>query len=177
MDGRPFGMASLPKPAAVLVPIVMHADEPTVLLTERASNLRDHSGQIAFPGGKIDAGRSPRRSPPRCARPRRRSGSTGDSCGRSAISTAICRAPAIIVVPAVGAGRRRRFELALNPHEVADAFEVPLAFLMDPANHEIHAREWKGRIRQYYAIPFGDRYIWGVTAGILRNLYVRLYEL
>ena len=53
---------------------------------------------------------------------------------------------------------------------------MPLSFLMDPANHEIHAREWKGRIRQYYAIPFGDRYIWGVTAGILRNLYVRLYE-
>ena len=53
---------------------------------------------------------------------------------------------------------------------------MPLAFLMDPANHEIHAREWKGRIRQYYAIPFRERYIWGVTAGILRNLYVRLYE-
>ena len=66
--------------------------------------------------------------------------------------------------------------LALNPDEVTETFEVPLGFLMDPARHEIHAREWNGRLRRYYAIPFGDRYIWGVTAGIIRNLYERLYR-
>jgi hypothetical protein len=68
------------------------------------------------------------------------------------------------------------FALSLNRAEVADAFEVPLAFLMDPNNHELHVREWKGRIREYDAVPFRERYIWGVTAGILRNLHARLYE-
>ena len=63
----------------------------------------------------------------------------------------------------------------LNPREVTEAFEVPLAFLMAPENHQRHSRDWKGIIRQYYAIPYEDRYIWGVTAGILRNLYERLY--
>jgi 8-oxo-dGTP pyrophosphatase MutT (NUDIX family) len=80
-----------------------------------------------------------------------------------------------LVVPVVGLVRPG-FSLTLNTHEVTEAFEVPLAFLLDPSNHELHAREWRGAIRQYYAIPFGERYIWGVTAGILRNLYVRLYE-
>ena len=68
------------------------------------------------------------------------------------------------------------FTLNLNPHEVTEVFEVPLEFLLNPENHELHARELRGTIREYYAIPFGERYIWGVTAGILRNLCVRLYE-
>ena len=67
------------------------------------------------------------------------------------------------------------FTLALNPAEVDDAFEVPLAFLMQPDNHQRHSRDWKGMRRTFYAMPFGERYIWGVTAGILRNLYERLY--
>ena len=66
--------------------------------------------------------------------------------------------------------------LSLNPFEVAETFEVPLGFLMDPARHEIHQREWNGHLRRYYAIPFGGRYIWGVTAGIIHNLYERLYR-
>jgi 8-oxo-dGTP pyrophosphatase MutT (NUDIX family) len=173
MDGRPFVMPALPKPAAVLVPVVMHADEPTVLFTERASHLRDHSGQIAFPGGKIDAGESPldtalREAEEEVGLDRRLVRPLGYLDSYLASS-------GFVVFPAVGLVTPP-FELALNAHEVADAFEVPLAFLMDPGNHEIHAREWKGRIRQYYAIPFRERYIWGVTAGILRNLYVRLYE-
>ena len=175
MDGRPFVMASLPKPAAVLVPIVMHADEPTVLLTERASNLRDHSGQIAFPAARSTP-TIPRRSTPRCARPTRRSGSTGALVRPLGYLDSYLSSSGYIVFPVVGAGHAALRRSPSTAHEVADAFEVPLSFLMDPANHEIHAREWKGRIRQYYAMPFGDRYIWGVTAGILRNLYVRLYE-
>ena len=67
------------------------------------------------------------------------------------------------------------YTLALNPEEVAAAFEVPLGFLMDGANHQLHEREWKGRLRRYYAMPYGEHYIWGVTAGIVRNLYERLY--
>ena len=68
------------------------------------------------------------------------------------------------------------YRLALNEREVADAFEVPLAFLMDANNHALHSRDWKGIERKYYAMPFGERYIWGVTAGILRNLYERIYQ-
>jgi hypothetical protein len=79
-----------------------------------------------------------------------------------------------LVVPVV-ALVRPGFRLRVNPQEVDHAFEVPLSFLMDEASHELHAREWKGRIRQYYAMPYRDHYIWGVTAGILRNLYERLY--
>ena len=68
------------------------------------------------------------------------------------------------------------FTLAINPHEVDTAFETPLAFLMDEANHEIHEREWSGRKRRYYAMPYEDRYIWGATAGMLRNLWERLFR-
>ena len=173
MDGRPYVIPALPKPAAVLVPVVMHAEGPTVLFTERASHLRDHSGQIAFPGGKVDAGESAldtalREAEEEIGLDRRHVRPLGYLDSYLASS-------GFVVVPAV-ALVTPPFDLALNAHEVADAFEVPLAFLMDAANHEIHAREWKGRIRQYYAMPFGERYIWGVTAGILRNLYVRLYE-
>jgi hypothetical protein len=67
------------------------------------------------------------------------------------------------------------YELVLCQAEVADAFEVPLAFLMDAQNHSLESREWKGVTRRYYAMSFGERYIWGVTAGILRNLYERIY--
>ena len=79
-----------------------------------------------------------------------------------------------LVIPVV-AQVSPSYTLSLNPHEVADTFEVPLGFLMDPAHHELHAREWKGRLRRYYAMPYEGRYIWGVTAGIIRNLYERLY--
>ena len=78
------------------------------------------------------------------------------------------------VVPVVGLVAPG-FTLALNPREVTEAFEVPLDFLMSPDNHARHSREWKGAMRSYYAMPYGERYIWGVTAGIVRRLYERLY--
>src|SRR5690606_37004877 len=80
-----------------------------------------------------------------------------------------------LVIPVVGRVSPS-YTLNINPHEVADVFEVPLSFLMDPAKHELHAREWNGRLRRYYAMPYQGRYIWGVTAGIVRNLYERLYS-
>ena len=174
MDGRPYVMPALPKPAAVLVPVVMHPDEPTVLLTERASHLRDHSGQIAFPGGKIDAD-DPSPLDTALREAEEEIGLDRRHVRHLGYLDSYLSSSGYIVFPAV-AFVSPPLDLTLNTHEVADAFEVPLAFLMDPKNHEIHAREWKGRIRQYYAIPFRERYIWGVTAGILRNLYVRLYE-
>jgi 8-oxo-dGTP pyrophosphatase MutT (NUDIX family) len=160
------------KPAAVLVPVI-DRDEPTVLLTTRTQELASHAGQVAFPGGKID----PKDESPVAAAMRE---------AREEIGLA----PALIeplgyldlyltfsgfrILPTV-ARVRPDFMLQLNPSEVTEAFEVPLCFLMTPANHQRRSREWKGIEREYYAIPFGDRYIWGITAGIVRNLYDRVY--
>jgi 8-oxo-dGTP pyrophosphatase MutT (NUDIX family) len=162
-----------PKPAAVLLPIVQHEEGPTLLLTQRAAGLRTHSAQIALPGGRMD----PHESPVETAL---REAEEEIGLERRFVRTLgfldnYLSATGYLVVPVVGLVRPG-FSLTLNAHEVTEAFEVPLAFLLDPSNHELHAREWRGAIRQYYAIPFGERYIWGVTAGILRNLYVRLYE-
>jgi len=167
-------LAASPKPAAVLVPVVLREEEPTMLLTQRASHLRAHSGQIAFPGGRMDEEDGTplvtalREAEEEIGLDRRFVRAVGYLDPYLASS-------GYMVTPVVGAVEPD-FSLRLNPAEVVDAFEVPLAFLLDPDNHEIHAREWKGGVRQHYAIPFGERYIWGVTAGILRNLYVRLYE-
>jgi 8-oxo-dGTP pyrophosphatase MutT (NUDIX family) len=160
------------RPAAVLIPIVDHP-EPTVLLTQRSPHLADHAGQIAFPGGKIDAtDASPRDAALREAEeevgldrafvdPLGYLGVYGTSFG-------------FRILPTV-ARVRPGFSLRINRSEVDDAFEVPLAFLMNPSNHQLHAREFRGVERTYYAMPFAERYIWGATAGILRVLYERIY--
>ena len=161
------------RPAAVLIAVV-EREQPMVLFTQRTAHLPDHAGQIAFPGGKIDAGDAT----PLAAALRE----AQEEIGLSArfiepigyldlyLTTLGYR-----IVPTV-ARVRPDFSLALNRAEVEDVFEVPLAFLMEAENHQRHSREWKGMTRTYYAIPFGDRYIWGVTAGILRNLYERIYR-
>lgn len=169
----PVQIAS-PKPAAVLVPVIEHEDGASILLTQRASGLRNHSAQIAFPGGRMDPDEA---SPVDTAL---REAEEEIGLDRRFVRVlgfldSYLSATGYLVLPVVGLVTPG-FSLALNPHEVDEAFEVPLAFLLDPDNHELHAREWKGLIRQYYAIPFGHRYIWGVTAGILRNLYVKLYD-
>jgi len=160
------------RPAAVLIPIVEHP-EPTVLLTQRSPHLADHAGQIAFPGGKIEAtDASPREAALREAEeevgldrsfvdPLGYLGVYGTSFG-------------FRILPTV-ARVRPGFSLHINRSEVDDAFEVPLAFLMDPNNHQLHAKEFRGVERTYYAMPFAERYIWGATAGILRVLYERIY--
>ncbi len=160
------------KPAAVLVPVVDRA-EPTVLLTLRTAELASHAGQVAFPGGKID----PTDASPVAAALREAREETG-------------LPPALIepigyldlyltfsgfrILPTV-ARVRPDFTLTLNPREVTETFEVPLQFLMTPGNHQRKVRDWNGMQREYYAIPFENRYIWGITAGILRNLYERVY--
>jgi 8-oxo-dGTP pyrophosphatase MutT (NUDIX family) len=160
-------------PAAVLVPVVARPDGATVLLTRRASHMRSHSGQIAFPGGKVDAqDASPLAAALREAR---------EEIG---LAGALVRPLGFLDPYLTGTGFRilpllsvvsPDYELAINTDEVDVAFEVPLAFLMTPANHQRHQREWQGSLRHYYAMPFGDHYIWGATAGILRNMYERLY--
>ena len=135
-----------PRNAAVLVPIVEHEDGPAVLLTERASGLRNHSGQIAFPGGRMDP------EDPTAIDTALREAEEEIGLGRDFVRPlgyldAYLSSSNYFVLPVValvapGAPLRR------NPEEVADVFEVPLAFLMDEANHELHAREWRGMIRQ-----------------------------
>jgi 8-oxo-dGTP pyrophosphatase MutT (NUDIX family) len=160
------------RPAAVLIPVVNHA-QPTVLLTQRAAHLNDHAGQISFPGGKIDA----------------TDASPLDAALREAEEEIGLKREFIdpigyLDLYATGFGFRilptlarvkPGFTLRINETEVDDAFEVPLSFLMDPANHQLHSKEFRGIARSYYAMPFAERYIWGATAGILRVLYERIY--
>ena len=160
------------RPAAVLIAVVAHA-EPTVILTQRAAHLNDHAGQISFPGGKIDAAdASPLEAALREAEeeigldrkfiePIGYLDLYGTGFGFRILPTVARVAPG--------------FELRINESEVDNAFEVPLSFLMDPANHQIHSKEFRGVARSYYAMPFAERYIWGATAGILRVLYERIY--
>jgi len=157
----------------VLVPIV-DRPEPTVLLTQRTTDLSSHAGQIAFPGGKIDpTDASPLAAALREAR--EEIGLDGRLVHPIGYLDLYLTRLGYRIVPTV-ARVEPNFKLALNPAEVQDTFEVPLSFLMQPINHQRHSREWNGMIRHFYAIPFADRYIWGVTAGILRNLHDRIYR-
>lgn len=162
-----------PRPAAVLVGIVPRAEGLTVLLTQRTEHLAKHAGQIAFPGGKIDT----TDASPVAAALREAAEEIGLEAGYVdplGFLDAYRTGTGFHIMPVV-ALVRPGFSLALNAAEVADTFEVPLGFLMNPANHHRHTRPWRGRERAYYAIPYQERYIWGVTAGILKNMYERLF--
>lgn len=159
--------------AAVLIPVVDHGDASTVILTKRAEKLKSHSGQIAFPGGRIDPGDGSVEA----AALRETSEEIGltadyiDIIGRLpdyVTGSGYRIAPVLSIV-------RPGFQLTVNPDEVDDIFEVPLGFLMDPANHGRASRTWEDQERFFYAMPYEERYIWGVTAGIIRALYERLY--
>ena len=160
------------RPAAVLIPVVDHP-EPTVLLTQRTEHLSNHAGQISFPGGKIDAGDA---SPMDAAL---READEEVGLKREFIEPigyldVYGTAFGFRILPTV-AKIKPGFKLTINENEVVDAFEVPLAFLMNPENHQVHMKEFRGMERSYYAMPFAERYIWGATAGILRVLYERIY--
>ena len=160
------------RPAAVLIPVVDHP-QPTVLLTQRSPHLNNHAGQISFPGGKIDAtDASPLDAALREAE--EEVGLARDFVEPIGYLDLYGTAFGFRILPTV-ARVKPGFKLNINASEVDDAFEVPLAFLMNPENHQIHSKEFRGMERSYYAMPFAERYIWGATAGILRVLYERIY--
>jgi 8-oxo-dGTP pyrophosphatase MutT (NUDIX family) len=168
-----LGKLPAPRPAAVLVPIVERA-ELSVLLTLRTDHLPSHAGQIAFPGGKIEEGDcDPVAAALREAR--EEIGLEARFVEPLGFLDAYRTGTGYRIVPVV-AMVREGFELKLDTNEVADAFEVPLAFLMDAQNHVTHVRPWRGIERRYYAMPFQQRYIWGATAGIMKNMHQRLFS-
>ncbi len=169
-----------PAAAAVLIPLVMR-DELMMLLTQRTTNLSTHSGQVALPGGRTDAtdvdaaDTALREAHEEIGLPRSHAEVLG-SLPIYVTGTAYIITPVVaLVTPG--------FVLAPNPGEVADVFEVPLAYLMNPANHRRHAVEFDGVLREWLSMPYLDssvlqdngqspeRFIWGATAGMLRNLY------
>jgi 8-oxo-dGTP pyrophosphatase MutT (NUDIX family) len=168
----PAGAGPSPRAAAVLVPVVAREPQLTVLLTVRTDHLASHAGQVAFPGGKIDQGETPVAAALREAW--EETGLEGAFISPRGFLDVYETRTGFRVVPVVGLVSPG-FTLAPAAGEVADVFEVPLAFLMDEANHQRHARTWQGIERQFYAMPYGDRYIWGATAGMLKNLYDRMY--
>ena len=160
------------KPAAVLVPIVLRA-EPMVLLTQRHADLSKHAGQIAFPGGRLDAGETALQAALR--ETFEETGLAPEFVQPLGYLDGYLTITHYIVTPVV-ALVREGFSLQAAPQEVDDIFEVPLSFLMNVQNRQTQSREWKGMTRHFYVFPHGDRYIWGATAGMIKNLYDRLYE-
>lgn len=159
--------------AAVLLPVTPRPGGATMMLTRRTDHLTAHAGQVAFPGGKIDRGDDG----PVAAALRE----AEEEIGLDArlveplglldpyISNSGYRIFPVVAVVDPGA------PLTPNPDEVADVFEVPLAFLMSPENHVLETRPWRGADRRYYAMPFGPWRIWGVTAGIIRLFHDQVY--
>lgn len=161
-----------PRHASVLVPVVLRA-RPTLLLTERTSHLPTHAGQVAFPGGKLDEDDAD------AVAAALREAQEEVGLAPEHVEVLGClpeyvTGTAFIVTPVV-ALVHEGFSLVPNPGEVEDTFEVPLDFLMNPANHRRHAMLWEGRPREWFSMPYTDatkeRFIWGATAGMLRNFY------
>ena len=152
------------EPAAVLLLVVNHP-EPTVVLTQRTSHLAHHAGQIAFPGGRREG---PDETPEDTALREAR-----EEIGLDARRVELLgRLPeyrtgtGFAVTPVVG-WAEPPMSFRPDPHEVADVFEVPLAFLLDPRNHRYESAFYRGRLRHYWAMPYGERFIWGATAGMI----------
>lgn len=153
------------KPAAVLILVVNHPGDPTVVFTQRTAHLADHAGQISFPGGRADEGDASRRH-------------TALREAEEEIGVAPDRVEVLGELPEYHTGTGYRvtpivgwaeppLQFNPDPHEVADVFEVPLAFLLDVGNHRYESALFKGRMRKFWSMPYGERFIWGATAGML----------
>jgi 8-oxo-dGTP pyrophosphatase MutT (NUDIX family) len=155
--------------AAVLIPLLLQPNGLSVLLTQRTTHLRDHGGQISFPGGRMD----PEDAGPNETALRESEEEIGLERERVEI---IGQLPEYLTVsgysvtPIIGLVKPQA-EYVLDEFEVADIFEVPLSFLMDPANHQVRVWQSEQGSRRFYSMPYEGRFIWGATAGMLRNLY------
>lgn len=160
------------RPAAVLVPLIERRSAIHVVLTRRAAALRRHGGQVAFPGGRIDPGDASLAA----AALRESWEEIGLAPGDVELLGELGPHETVTgfsIYPFVGR-IRRPVRFRPDPNEVAEIFDVPLAFLLDSANFQVHRRRWQGSWRRYYAIPYGPHYIWGATARILKSLADRL---
>ena len=161
------------RPAAVLIPVIAGPEGATVLMTRRSDSLASHTGQIAFPGGRLDPGETAVEAALR------------EAFEEVALDPALVEVLGVgdayetgtgfLVTPVVG-WLTARPETTPSPDEVAEVFEVPWDFLMDPSNHSRDSYDREGQPRRWYwSMTHGQRYIWGVTAGIVRALRMRLY--
>lgn len=155
-------------PAAVLVGLIERSHGFSVLLTTRLDTLRRHAGQVAFPGGRCDAGETPWQAALREAE--EEVGLSPSHVSLAGLSTPYRTGTGFLVTPVVG-WIEPPFTLAPDPGEVADVFEMPLAFALDAANHQRHHRDTDGARRYFYVLPFEHRYIWGATAAMLVNFH------
>ncbi|TCO83147.1 NUDIX domain-containing protein [Plasticicumulans lactativorans] len=161
-------------PAAVLVPLVVRPAGPTVLLTQRTDHLAHHPGQVSFPGGRSE------RADGNAIETALREAEEEIGLARRHVEVVgyldLYQTVTGFLVTPVVAFITPPFALALDPFEVAEAFEVPLDFVLDPRNHTRGSRLVDGRARQFYVLPFENRYIWGATAAMLVNLARKLAD-
>lgn len=169
-----LGVAARPRQAAVLAPLVLRDGELRVVLTERQRHLPAHAGQISFPGGRLHAedahhaAAALRETHEEIGVPPEAVTLIGAWEGYETVTGFHVTPFAGLIDPDVA--------LSPDPGEVADVFEAPFAFFMDPANHQRQWRDWNGARRYFYAMPYGERFIWGATAGMLKALADRLAE-
>lgn len=176
-DLSPAGWTHLPidqlRPAAVLIGLIERDHGVNVLLTRRSDALRSHTGQVALPGGRQDPGETPVQTALREAH--EEVGLEPHFVSPVGLATPYQTGSGYLITPVVGFVSDG-FTLSANPHEVAEIFETPFAWLMEPANYEEHERALPtGELRRFYATTHAEKYIWGATAGILRSLHERLY--
>lgn len=172
VEGDQGAVAENLTPAAVLVPLVSRPEGYQMLLTRRTDHLRDHPGQISFPGGRIEASDA---SPVHAA--------LREAEEEIGLSPDLPRILGYLPTYQTGTGfsvfpvvalLEPPFDLSLDDFEVAEVFEVPLSFLLDPGNHRQEKMHYRGALREYTVMPYGERFIWGATAGMILSLYRRL---
>ena len=165
--------AQSPRHAAVLVPVRDVGGHAHVILTERSHEMPAHAGQISFPGGRISG---PQETALAAAlrESEEEIGLAHEQVEILGFLDAYLTGTGYLIAPVV-AVVDHGFSPVLEEREVADVFDVPLSFLMDPSNHAIHNREISGRNRRFYAMTYNERFIWGATAAMLKNLYDRIY--